>query len=151
MEFKHEELCTELEGWAAKAGWKLVTEKITAQHVARGGALLKSLGGIEDADEFDRALGYNKLFIQRSFREDSAVYRNKAQLLADAVLSALPAESREKLINPKSVNYLAAMAIRDFSVAITAVLLGCGDAAQKLNRVTDAVHALIPITQQLIS
>ncbi|CAI1688246.1 toxin YdaT family protein [Serratia fonticola] len=151
MEFKHEELRAELEGWAAKAGWKLVTEKITAQHVASRGVLLKSLDGIEDADDFDRALGYNKLFIQRSFREDSAVYRQKARSLTAAVLAALPAESREKLINPKSVNYLAAVAIRDFSLAITAVLLGCCDATQKLNRVNEAVHALIPITQQLIS
>lgn len=151
MEFKHEELCAALEEWASNKGWKLVTEKITAQHVSSGGESLKSLESIEDADEFERVLGYNKLFIQRSFREDTAVYRNKAILLTDAVLSALPAESREKLINPKSVNYLAAVAIRDFSVAITAVLLGCCDATQKLNRVNEAVHALIPITQQLIS
>ncbi|ATM95472.1 Protein of uncharacterised function (DUF1019) [Yersinia frederiksenii] len=146
MKLKHDAICAELRGWAAETKQEIVAAEIAQAYFVLGGGDLP-LTPVND----EHATHNNK---QRLFRWiDSDTDRSKTKIaeLTPAILRALPGERRARLENPNSVNYLAAQALRDFSLAMSAVFLGCSDMSQKLIKATEAIHALIPVTQQLIA
>ncbi|HHH2003258.1 TPA: toxin YdaT family protein [Yersinia enterocolitica] len=146
MKLKHDAICAELRGWAAETKQEIVAAEIAQAYFALGGGDLP-LTPVND----EHATHNNK---QRLFRWiDSDTDRSKTKIaeLTPAIFRALPGERRARLENPNSVNYLAAQALRDFSLAMSAVFLGCSDMSQKLIKATEAIHALIPVTQQLIA
>lgn len=146
MKIQHDAMCIELRSWAAETKQEIVAAEVAQAYFDLGG------GDIPFTPNVNEQATYNNK--QRLFRwidSDTEKAREKVSELVPAILRALPAERRARLENPNSVNYLAAQALRDFSLAMSAVLLGCSDMSQKLIKATEAIHALIPVTQQLIA
>ncbi|HEN3281684.1 TPA: tRNA-(guanine-N1)-methyltransferase [Yersinia enterocolitica] len=146
MKLKHDAICAELRSWAAETKQEIVAAEVAQAYFDLGGDELP-LTPIED----EHATRNNKQRLFRWVDSDTDKARAKIAELTPAILQALPGERRARLENPNSVNYLAAQALRDFSLAMSAVLLGCSDMSQKLIKATEAIHALIPVTQQLIA
>ncbi|MEX2990360.1 toxin YdaT family protein [Serratia fonticola] len=115
------DIAAELEEWARAATWGPVTEAITQEY---SGDLLAPLAGIECAEEYSRQLHNNQQTIQRAFRGDSDRYRARAKDLTVAVLLALPAERRLKLLAPRSAAYLASIANQECIEATSALVMG---------------------------
>lgn len=145
MKLKHDAICAELRGWAAETKQEIVAAEIAQAYFAWGRDL--PLTPVND----EHATHNNKQRLFRWIDSDTDRSRTKIAELTPAILRALPGERRARLENPNSVNYLAAQALRDFSLAMSAVFLGCSDMSQKLIKATEAIHALIPVTQQLIA
>lgn len=147
MEITHERMADELTAWGHRDGWNSLTIAVTEHYFA-----MENCGALEPFDDdHPRALDNNKQRIQRAFRHDTAEYRAKAKDLMPAVLGAMPATRRAYLEDPQSLKFLASQANLEFAAAMSAIWLGAGIATDRLNRAIEALHALIPITQQLIA
>lgn len=147
MEITYEKMGDELNAWGNRAGWNQLTIAVTEHYF-----LLGKRGALEPLDDdHPRALDNNKQRIQRAFRHDTPEYRAKAKELMPAILDAMPATRRAYLEDPQSLSFLASQANIEFAAAMSALWLGAGIATDKLNRAIEALHALIPITQQLIA
>lgn len=113
-------LKVELEGWVQAVGWKMVTWEITMYFEKHGsGDLLSPLH-----QEPDKSLKRNRQRIQRAFNCDGYQYQAKALALAPYILAAMPAERRARLTAPTSINYLASLALKECTEAVSALLLG---------------------------
>lgn len=128
----------QLDAWALKAGWKVVTSRVSAEYA---GELLESLC-VDDATEFERRHHNNKQILQRAFRSVTPYYRKLAAQLAPAVLSALEAE-RKRLAEEENFSaYVAAMANKECSEAINAKLMDSPLSVQA-REVKEAVCSLV--------
>ncbi|MEI7209220.1 toxin YdaT family protein [Pectobacterium carotovorum] len=147
-----QELTNEIESWAVDAGQETVAIEITKRFFLAGGDPHIRLHEIEQHGVADwKSINNNRQQIFRWLRSDSRAAQRKIQSLAPVMLAALPGERRARLQNDRSVNYLTAVAIREFSTAMSAVLLGCCDMSQRINKATEALYALLPVTQQLVA
>lgn len=123
MEIKHEQIRDALRGWATEA-----TQRTVAAEITRAYFKLKmqapQLAQIERADGSvdDAAWHNNKQQIFRWLDSDSAGARQKIRELQPAILAALPAVLRARLVAGNSIEYWQS-ALKEHQEAIAAALL----------------------------
>ncbi|MFV8874716.1 toxin YdaT family protein [Serratia fonticola] len=129
MEIKHEQLRNTLRALAAEDGQRDVAKLITAKYHLLGMTVPK-LGVIEHAGGIvDFAAWHNnKQQIFRWLDSDTAGARRKIEMLQPAILAALPAELRARLVAGKSIEYLAIRSLKEHQEAIAAALLNASPA-----------------------
>lgn len=129
MEIKHEQLRNTLRALAAEDGQRDVAKLITAKYHLLGMTVPK-LGVIEHAGgTVDFAAWHNnKQQIFRWLDSDTAGARRKIEMLQPAILAALPAELRARLVAGKSIEYLAIRSLKEHQEAIAAALLNASPA-----------------------
>ena len=114
MEIKHEQIRDALRGWATEA-----TQRTVAAEITRAYFKLKmqapQLAQIERADGSvdDAAWHNNKQQIFRWLDSDSAGARQKIRELQPAILAALPAVLRARLVAGNSIEYPAIRALKE--------------------------------------
>lgn len=150
MDISIDNLATELEVLARRESWDNISVRVTREYQEQGG------GDLLEPIEIDGSVNLtarhnNKQRIQRAFRGSSQNYRDRAEELKPYVLAALPCEQRAKLTIKKSPQYIASMLNADFAVVMSAILLGCSETTQKINKFSDSLHSILPIVQQMIS
>lgn len=128
----------QLEAWALKAGWKVVTSKVSAEYA---GELLESLC-VDDTTEFERRHHNNKQILQRAFRSVTPYYRKLATQLAPAVLSAIDAERQRLAHEECSAAYAAAVANKECCEAVNAKLMNSPLIVQ-VKEVKEGIHSLV--------
>ena len=124
MEIKHEQIRAVLRGWATEATQRTVAAEITRAYFEQQ-LRVPQLAQIERADGSvdDAAWHNNKQQIFRWLDADSTGARRKIQQLQPAILAALPAELRARLVAGSSIEYLAIRALKEHQEAIAAALL----------------------------
>lgn len=124
MEIKHEQIRDALRGWATEATQRTVAAEITRAYFKLE-MQAPQLAQIERADGSvdDAAWHNNKQQIFRWLDSDSAGARQKIQELQPAILTALPAVLRARLVAGNSIEYLAIRALKEHQEAIAAALL----------------------------
>lgn len=129
MEIKHEQLRNTLRALAAEDGQRDVAKLITAKYHLFGMTVPK-LGVIEHTDgTVDFAAWHNnKQQIFRWLDSDTAGARRKIEMLQPAILAALPAELRARLVAGKSIEYLAIRSLKEHQEAIAAALFNASPA-----------------------
>ncbi|KFK94563.1 MULTISPECIES: toxin YdaT family protein [unclassified Serratia (in: enterobacteria)] len=152
MEIKHEHLRDALRGWATELTQRTVTAEITRAYFALD-LNRPHLERIEQADgtvDFD-AWRNNKQRIFRWLDSDTERARQKIRLLQPAILAALPAELRARLVAGTSISYLAIRALKEHQDVVAAALLNasrvdfereCDEAERSLRELRQAYSAL---------
>lgn len=102
----------ELEGWAHEVGWKSIAVSV-AQHHSDFHESIDTMAGLHNVSQK----------IRRVFRGSSARYHGKAVELTPAVLAAMPADRRARLVKPGSRELKLACVIKRFSGFATTALL----------------------------
>lgn len=125
MEIKHELIRDALRGWATEATQRTVAAEITRAYFDMN-LDLPHLDRIERADgTVDFAAWHNnKQQIFRWLDSDTAGARRKIEMLQPAILLALPAEIRARLLAGRSIEYLAIRSLKEHQEAITVALFG---------------------------
>ncbi|CVD90085.1 Protein of uncharacterised function (DUF1019) [Serratia marcescens] len=152
MEIKHEQIREALRGWAIETTQRTVAAEITRAYFDLQ-LQAPLLAQIERADGSvdDAAWHNNKQQIFRWLDGDSVAARSKIQQLQPAILAALPAELRARLIAGNSIEYLAIRALKEHQGAIAAALLNalptdfereCEKAERSLNELRRAYSTL---------
>ncbi|QDL31455.1 toxin YdaT family protein [Serratia liquefaciens] len=152
MEIKHEQIREALRGWASEATQRTVAVEITRAYFDLQ-LQEPPLAQIEGADGSvdDAAWHNNKQQVFRWLDSDSVGARRKIQQLQPAILAALPAELRARLIAGNSIEYLAIRALKEHQGAIAAALLHaspadfereCDEAERSLYELRRAYSAL---------
>lgn len=129
MEIKHELIRDALRGWATEATQRTVAAEITRAYFDMN-LDLPHLDQIERADgTVDFAAWHNnKQQIFRWLDSDTAGAHRKIEMLQPAILAALPAELRARLVAGKSIEYLAIRSLKEHQEAIAAALLNASPA-----------------------
>ncbi|MEW7001436.1 toxin YdaT domain-containing protein [Serratia ureilytica] len=106
MEIKHEQIRDALRGWATEATQRTVAAEITRAYFKLE-MQAPQLAQIERADGSvdDAAWHNNKQQIFRWLDSDSAGARQKIRELQPAILAALPAVLRARLVAGNSIEY----------------------------------------------
>ncbi|WP_048796137.1 MULTISPECIES: toxin YdaT family protein [Serratia] len=152
MKIKHGQMREALRGWATETTQRTVAVEITRAyfdlqmqepHLVQ---IERSDGSVDDA-----AWHNNKQQLFRWLDGDSASAQQKIQQLQPAILAALPAELRARLVAGNSIEYLAIRALKEHQEAIAAALLHaspadfereCDEAERSLYELRRAYSAL---------
>ncbi|MGF6234165.1 hypothetical protein ABIE02_000270 [Leclercia sp. 1548] len=111
----HRNLCAAVRAWAAAEGRLFVALQIreVAEEMALEGIDLNVQPGVWNV----------KMFRWLDNKENSAVYRSNVELLAPAIISALPLAYRDRVIQIDDVAVRIARTVKEDAEAIQAVML----------------------------
>ncbi|MBV4366259.1 toxin YdaT family protein [Erwinia phyllosphaerae] len=132
-------IAREIESWASEIGWKRVALSVAERRsdFRESAATARDLHNIEQQ-------------IKRALRGETDYYRRQAAEMAPALVAALPAERRVRLVDPDNPALLATVAARDGIQAINAVHLKA-PASVIEQEVDRAIAALKAVKQAVLN
>ncbi|WMY75388.1 toxin YdaT family protein [Buttiauxella selenatireducens] len=136
----HEEISVAVRSWAADAGQLVVAIEIQLEYEALG------LTGLDIADEPE--VWKVKLFRWLDNKRGSAGYQQNIELLAPAILGALPLEYRGKLKPQDNIMTRLAALEKEVSEAKQVVMLGAPK-HQKLKELSEGIVEMFRIDPDL--